>query len=246
MRPVSNLVLRLTRLIQSHGFLLAAFFFTVTMQSIMVLLADIGRQIMAQGFDQSQWVYHRSGLLVETISTAVFWHYIQEHSVQISRGFGGWVVLLLGLQFPLVGMYLVLARWRKWQRYFTLMLWAWPIATPFVGFSIYRSQTPTRQQFLRYLGIGIGFVGLGIFAVMPQQMIRSIGYFLAFLLAVVFFTPMSMALALSYTFMVFSGNIGMSGEMEREGLSYGLAVLGYFELFWFGLFLTQNFRRVKQ
>jgi hypothetical protein len=245
MRSVSNLALRLTRLIQSHGFLLSGLFFTITMQSIMWLLAEIGSQIMAQGFDQSQWVYHRSGVLVETIPTAVFWHYIQQHYVQISRGFGGWVILLLGLQLPLVVMYLGLARWRRWQRYFTLMLWAWPIATPFVGFAIYCSQTPTWQRFLRYLGIGIGFVGLGIFAVAPQGVIRSIGYFLAFLLAAVFFMLGGMTLALTYTFTVLSGHIGMSGEMEREGLSYGLAVLGYFELFWFGLFLTQYFRRLN-
>jgi hypothetical protein len=126
------------------------------------------------------------------------------------------------------------------------MLWAWPIATPFVGFAIYRSQTPTWQRFLRYLGIGMGFVGLGIFAVAPQGVIRSIGYLLAFLVAAVCFMLSGMTFALIYTFTVLSGNIGLSGEMEREGLSYGLAVLGYFELFWFGLFLTQYFRRLKQ
>jgi hypothetical protein len=243
MRSVSNLALRL---IQSHGFLWSALFFTVTMQSIMLLLSEIGSQIMATGFEESQWVYHRTGLFVETIPTAVFWHYIQRHYGQIGLGFSRWLGLLLGFQLPLVVMYLSLARWRKRQRYFTLMLWAWPIATPFVGFAIYRCQTPARQQFLRYLGIGIGFVGLGVFAVAPQGMVQWIGYFLAFLLAAIVFIMSGMVCALTYIFTVLSGQIGMSGEMEREGLSYGLAVLGYFELFWVGLFLRQNFRRVKQ
>ncbi len=35
----------------------------------------------------------------------------------------------------------------------------------------------------------------------------------------------------------------MSGEIEREGLSYGMAVLGYFELFWFSLFLKRRLPR---
>jgi hypothetical protein len=69
---------------------------------------------------------------------------------------------------------------------------------------------------------------------------------LAFPLAAVCFMLSGMTFALIYTFTVLSGHIGMSGEMEREGLSYGLAVLGYFELFWFALFLTQYLRRLKQ
>ncbi len=246
MYSVPNFALWLTRLVKVHGFLLSALFFTATMQSIMLLLPEIGSQIIATGFDESQWVYHRTGVMIETIPTTVFWHYIQQYYIPVSLGFSWRIVFLLLLQLPMVVMYLGLACWRKRQRYFTLMLWAWPIATPFVGLAIYRCQTPARQQFLHYLGIGIGFVGLAVFAVVPQGMMQWIGYFLAFLLAAVCFIMSGMVFALTYIFTVLSGQIGMSGEMEREGLSYGLAVLGYFELFWFGLFLTQYFRRLKQ
>jgi hypothetical protein len=245
MRPRSNLAPNFIRFVKAHWILLAAFSFTVSMQSIMMLLPELGSQITKAGFDESQWTYHRTGVLIEAIPSVVFWHYIQQHSVQVSLSFGGYMGLLLGLQLPMVVMNLALGRRRKLQHYFTLMLWAWPIATPFVAFQIYRHQTPTRQQFLRYLGLGLGLIGLGIFAFAPQLVLQFIGYCLVCPIAAISFMIGGVMFALIYTFTVPFGAIGMSGEVEREGLSYGLAVIGYFELFWFGWFITQRFHRLK-
>jgi hypothetical protein len=245
MPSLSTLALKFIRFLQAHWILLAAFIFIVSMQSLMMLLPDLGSQITRAGFDESQWTYHRTGVLIEAIPAAVFWHYIQQHYVQVSLSFSGCMGLLLSLQLPMVVMNLALGHRRKVQHYFTLMLWAWPIATPFVAFVIYRHQTPTRQQFLRYLGIGIGLISLGIVAFAPQTALQFIGYCLVCLIAAIGFMMGGVVFALTYTFTVPFGAIGMSGEMEREGLSYGLAVLGYFELFWFGLFITRRFRRLK-
>jgi hypothetical protein len=223
--------------------LFAALLFIATMQSLMMLLTELGNQIMTTGFEQSQWVHPSDRVLVQEIPASVFWHYIQQHHERLSLHFAYWVGQMLSFQLPLVMLYIGLGRWRQWQNYFTLMLWAWPIATPFVTFSIYRHQTPMRQQFLRYLAIGLGFVGLIIFAFVPQIVLQLIGQMLAFLFVATLFTICGVVFGLTYIFTVLTGNIGMSGEIEREGLSYGMAVLGYFELFWFGLWLKQRLRR---
>ncbi len=243
MRSIAAIVPKFKKLLKAHWILLAALLFIASMQSIMMLLTELGNQIMATRFEQSQWVHPDDRVLVQEIPSSVFWHYIQQHHTPLSLRFVHWVGQMLSFQLPLVMVYIGLGRWQKWQSYFTLMLWAWPIATPFVGFAIYRRQTPTWQKFLRYLGIGIGFIGLGIFAFAPHVMLQFIGQLLAFLLAAIWFLIGGVVFGLIYIFTILTGSIGMSGEIEREGLSYGMAVLGYFELFWLGLFLKQRLQR---
>jgi hypothetical protein len=243
MRSNKAIAQKTIRFLKTHWILFTALLLITSMQSLMMLLIELGNQIMTTGFEQSQWVHPDDRVLVQAIPASVFWHYIQQHHAKLSLRFGHWLGQMLVFQLPLVMLYIGLGRWRQWQHDFALMLWAWPIATPFVGFAIYRRQAPTRQQFLRYLGIGIGFIGLGSFAFAPHVMLQFIGQFLTFLFVAIWFMISGVMFALLYTFTVLLGDLGMSGEIEREGLSYSIAVIGYFELFWFSLFLKQRLQR---
>jgi hypothetical protein len=210
------------------------------MQSAMMLLIDLGDQIIKTEFARSQWIHPADRVLVQAIPAPVFWSYIHQHQPQTLNQFGQKLQQILGLQLPLVLVYIRLIRWRKWQRYFTLMLWAWPIATPWVALSIYRSQSSQVQKVLRYLGLFFTLIALSFFTAQPQTALQAIWHLISFLVAAIWFSISGIIFACIHTITVLSGNIGMDGEMDREGLSYGLAAIGYFELFWLSLFLKHN------
>jgi hypothetical protein len=243
MRANPALLPKFKRFCKTHWMLFTALLCVVSMQSLMMLLTEIGESIMTTGFEQSQWVHPVDRVLVQEIPSSVFWHYIQQEHGSLSRRFAYWVGKMLSVQFPLVLSYIGLGRWRKWQQSFALMLWAWPIATPFVGFTIYRHQTPTRQKFLVYLSITINCLGISCFALATDTTLQVIGQVLTFLVAAIWFMLCGTIYALIHAPFVLSGRMGMVGEADREGLSYGLAVIGYFELFWIGLWLKQRLHK---
>lgn len=225
----------------THWFTLAWFVFIAFMQSLMLVLSDVHRKIIAAKFGESQWIWHRTGLFVETLPSAVVWQYIDQHKAAIIGNWIGGLPTVLILQFPLVAFYMGLSQRRRWQNCLALMLWAWPIVTPLIIWNNYRALSPLQRQRLRAIGIGLGFIGLIIFAFFPHQVIHAIplalGYLIGIPLLGTWFAGAGVFMAGIQTFSLLSGNLGFSGEWEREGLSYFVSLLGYFELLWFGLWL---------
>jgi uncharacterized RDD family membrane protein YckC len=79
--------------------------------------------------------------------------------------------------------------------------------------------------------------------VQSQTALPAIGNLVALIITAIWFSICGVFLACFYTITVLFGNIGMSGEMEREGIAYWLAAIGYFELFWFSLSLKHGYNQ---
>jgi hypothetical protein len=175
------------------------------------------------------------------LPSAIVWSYIDQHKAAIIGLWLGKLLTLLVFQLPLVALYVGLGRRRRWQNNLALLLWAWPIVTPLSLWNIYRALSPQQRQILRAIGIGLGFMGILVFAFFPHQVINAIPLALSYLVGLpllgTWFACAGVFMAGIQTFSLLSGNLGFSGEWEREGLSYFVALLGYFELLWFGLWL---------